>query len=49
MQGKPPKEALDDHFPIWLGIVSVVFLVLALIKFKSASELVLNENKEVAF
>ena len=48
LHGKPPKEALDDHFPIWLGIIGGVFLFLALMKFKRASELVLNQNKEVA-
>ncbi len=45
MQGKPPKDALDDHFPIVLGLVSAAILVYLIFQFKKASEVVLKENE----
>jgi len=43
LQGKPlSKDALDDHFPITLGIISFILLIYLIIRFKKASEVVLN-------
>ena len=38
IQGKPPKDALDDHFPFLLGLISIATLIYLIVIFKRASE-----------
>ncbi|MFP5041564.1 CPBP family intramembrane glutamic endopeptidase [Parasediminibacterium sp. JCM 36343] len=44
LQGKPMKDALEDHFPTWLGLGGIVFLVALMINFKRKSEDLLAEK-----
>ena len=44
MKGKLTKDALEDHFPIWICLVSMVSLIGALIYFKKKSEEFLVEK-----
>ncbi len=47
LQGKPlSKDALDDHFPIVLGVISFVILIYLIIRFKKASEVVLYQTTD---
>ncbi len=44
-KGKLTKEALDDHFPYWYGIIAAVILIILLKLFKKNSEkLLLNHQ-----
>jgi membrane protease YdiL (CAAX protease family) len=47
LNGKQPKEAMDDHFPLWLSVAGTVFLVYLLINFKKISEAFLAKNEHV--
>lgn len=37
-QGKDPKEAMQDTYPLWVGLLGAVLLIVLLIKFKKISQ-----------
>ncbi len=45
LNGKQPKDALEDHFPIWLSLAGTAFLVYLLINYKKISEAFLAKNE----
>ena len=45
MKGKLTKEDLDDHFPLWLSVIAITFLIYLLINFKKVSEVFLAEKE----
>ncbi len=42
-QGKTAKEAMQDSYPVWLGILGAVLLIILLIWFKKISEQAVKE------
>jgi len=47
IKGKPQAEALEDHFPIWLGIAGSVLLVSLMLFYKKQSELQLSSKNNL--
>ncbi len=47
MKGKLTKDALEDHFPLWLCLIGSVTLVALLINFKKKSEAFLAEKETI--
>ena len=45
LKGKLTKDALEDHFPIWLCLISIFLLGAFLLKFKNISEYFLKEKE----
>ena len=45
LKGKLTKDALEDHFPLWLCLIGTVTLVALLINFKKKSETFLAEKE----
>jgi len=45
MKGKLTKVDLNDHFPLWLSIIAITFLIYLIINFKKVSEVFLAEKE----
>jgi len=45
MKGKLAKDALEDHYPLWLSAAATVILVYLFIYFKTISDAVLTKKE----
>jgi membrane protease YdiL (CAAX protease family) len=47
LKGKVSKDALEDHYPLWIGLMATIILIFLLIIFKKKSEDFLTKDEQL--